>query len=219
MKMKFLNKDKDQGPGLDELNRRILDETLFGTRTLNKLVNDYIDGNLNKEDLDEVTDSEHRADRLKEKYIKLLFEDKRALPFLVEDRFKMITTLDKLNSKAEYVARFLEIMPFEVYDDIKEDFKELTDLCCQTVEKLIECMELIEKSFDDAYEKTFEVQSLRRKARSINFNLLEIIFKKTDNSTRIYLISKLIRGIYDIIAWAEDLADYLRGLIIKYPSK
>jgi predicted phosphate transport protein (TIGR00153 family) len=217
--MKFLNKDKNQGPSLDELNRRILDETLFGTRTLNKLVNDYIDGNLNEEDLDKVTDSEHRADRLKEKYIKLLFEDKRALPFLVEDRFKMITTLDKLNSRAEYVARFLEIMPFEVYDDIKEDFKELTDLCCQTVEYLIECMELIEESFDEAYEKTFEVQSLRRKARTINFNLLEIIFKKTDNSTRIYLISKLIRGIYDIIAWAEDLADYLRGLIIKYPSK
>ncbi len=217
--MKFLNKDKNQDPSLDELNRRILDETLFGTRTLNKLVNDYIDGNLNEEDLDKVTDSEHRADRLKEKYIKLLFEDKRALPFLVEDRFKMITTLDKLNSRAEYVARFLEIMPFEVYDDIKEDFKELTDLCCQTVEYLIECMELIEESFDEAYEKTFEVQSLRRKARTINFNLLEIIFKKTDNSTRIYLISKLIRGIYDIIAWAEDLADYLRGLIIKYPSK
>jgi uncharacterized protein Yka (UPF0111/DUF47 family) len=110
-------------------------------------------------------------------------------------------------------------MPFEVYDDIKGDFKQLTDLCCQTVENLIDCMELIEKSFDEAYEKTFEVQSLRRKARTINFNLLEIIFKKTDNSTRIYLISKLIRGIYDIIAWAEDLADYLRGLIIKYPSK
>lgn len=73
--MKFLNKDKDQGPSLEDLNRRILDETLIGTKTLNKLVNDYIDGNLNKEDLDEVTDSEQRADRLKEKYIKLLFED------------------------------------------------------------------------------------------------------------------------------------------------
>ncbi|TXT60604.1 MAG: hypothetical protein BAJALOKI2v1_90018 [Promethearchaeota archaeon] len=217
--VKFWKKDSEQGMSLEELNRKILEETKFGTNTLNKVINTYIDGNLNRKDLDEVTDSEHRADRLKEKYIKLLFEDKRALPFLVEDRFNIITMLDKVNSRSEYVARFLEIMPYGVYDDIKEDFKQLTELCCKTVEELIKCLELIETSFDEAYEKTFDVQELRREARKINFNLLEVIFKKTDNPTRVYLLSKLVRGVYDIIAWAEDLADYLRGLIIKYPSK
>jgi uncharacterized protein Yka (UPF0111/DUF47 family) len=87
------------------------------------------------------------------------------------------------------------------------------------MQELIETLELMETDFDAAYEKTFEIEATRREARKIKFELLEVLYKKTDNAIKIYLTSKLITYLYDIISHVEDIADYLRGLIIKYPSR
>jgi len=40
-----------------------------------------------------------------------------------------------------------------------------------------------------------------------------------DDPTKVYLTSKLVTYMYDIVSWVEETSDYLRGLIIKYPSK
>ena len=204
---------------LDEVNREFLSQSLTNIITLHELVNQFINKKLNKEDLEKVIQGEKKCDRIKERYVQVLFRDKRALPFLVEDRYSILMKLDKTNDKIEYFARFLEVYPFDLYEDIKEEFKILIDSTVETVQELTTCATLIETDFEGAYKKTFEIEAIRRKARKAKFELLNTIFKKTKDPTKVYLTSKLVTYIYDVASWAEEVSDYLRGLIIKYPSR
>ena len=204
---------------LDEVNREFLSQSLNNILTLHELVNLFINNKLKKKDLEKVIQGEKKCDRIKEKYVQVLFRDKRALPFLVEDRYNILMMLDETNDKIEFIARFFAVFPFDLYEDVKKDFNDLTDFTVETVEELLNCATLIETDFKAAYDKTFEIEAARRKARKAKFDLLEVVFKKTDNPTRIYLTSKLVTYIYEIAQWAEEVSDYLRGLIIKYPSR
>jgi len=210
---------KEKPNKLQEINEEYLAQTLKGAKTLHDLINQFIENKLNKADLEQVIESEHECDILKEKYTEVLFKEKRALPFLVEDRYKILMNIDQINDRTEFLARFMQVYPFELYDDIIEEFKILCDSCMQTVELLINCATLIETDFEGAYAKTFEVEERRREARKARFHLLDVIYQKSKDPTKVYLTSKLVTIIYEIAHWAEDVSDFLRGLIIKYPSR
>ncbi|MBD3214332.1 MAG: DUF47 family protein [Candidatus Lokiarchaeota archaeon] len=212
-------KSKDINKSIDEIAKEYNAQFLEGASVLNEIMKDFITNKLDKSRLDEVIESERKCDRIKEKYIQVLFQDKRALPFLVEDRYKIITLVDEALGKVEFIARFLKIYPFNLYDDISENFKKLCDTCYILIKMLMDTLELMETNFDDAYEKTIEIEKLRRDARKLRYSLLETIYKKTEEPTRVLLTSKLVNNVYNVIAWIEDIADYLRGLIIKYPTR
>lgn len=215
-KMKLLKEKKNE---LTEINKEFLTETLAGIEALHNTTSQFINDKLNKNELEDVIQSEKKCDRIKEKYVQVLFKDKRALPFLIEDRYNILMKLDQVNDKAEFFARFLQVYPFKLYTDLKEKFTILCDSCYNTVKELINCATLIETDFDGAYKLTFNVESIRREGRKAKFELLDILFKKNDDPTKIYLTSKLVTYIYDIASWAEQTSDYLRGLIIKYPTR
>lgn len=214
--MKLLKEKKNE---LTEVNKEFLTETLNGIETLHNAFMQFIEDSLNKTDLEKVIKTEQKCDRLKEKYVQILFKDKRALPFLVEDRYNILLKLDQVNDKAEFFARFLEVYPFSLYEDVKEKFINLCNFCYETVKELINCATLIETDFDEAYKITFEIEAIRRKARKEKFELLDILFKKKEEPLKVYLTSKLVTYVYDIAQWAEETSDYLRGLIIKYPTR
>ena len=214
--MKFLKKDKNE---LETINTEFLEVTLTGSKTLHKLLTDFIENKLKKEELEDVVLCEKKCDTLKEKYFELLFKNKRALPFLVEDRYHIVNMIDKVNGRNEFIARSLRVYPFGSYPDINDDFRKLNDVYLKTIEELINCTIIIEMDFKAAFKLTFRIEELRREARALKFKLLEVIYKKTDNPIRVYIISKLIQFVYDVVAWVEDISDYLRGLIIKYPNK
>lgn len=214
--MKLLKEKKNE---LTEINKEFLTETLVGIEALHKATSRFINDKLNKNELEDVIQSEKKCDRIKEKYVQVLFKDKRALPFLVEDRYNILMKLDQVNDKAEFFARFLQVYPFNLYAEIKEKFITLCDSCYNTVKELVNCATLIETDFDGAYKVTFNVESIRREARKAKFELLDLLFKKKDDPTKIYLTSKLVTYIYEIASWAEQTSDYLRGLIIKYPTR
>ncbi|TXT66614.1 MAG: hypothetical protein BAJALOKI3v1_20077 [Promethearchaeota archaeon] len=212
-------KSKDTHKSIDQIAKEYNAQFLEGASVLNEIMKDFITNKLDKTRLDEVIESERKCDRIKEKYIQVLFQDKRALPFLVEDRYKIITMVDEALGKVEFIARFLKIYPFDLYDDISEDFKKLCNTCYSLIKMLIDTLELMETNFDGAYEKTIEIEKMRREARKLRYSLLETIYKKTEEPTRVLLTSKLVNNVYNVIAWIEDIADYLRGLIIKYPTR
>ena len=215
-KLKLL---KDKKSELDEVNKEFLAETLNGSALLHEALSTFIDDKLKKESLEGVIQVERKCDLLKEKYTQVLFKDKRALPFLVEDRYNILMMIDKVNDKMEFFARFLEVYPFKLYKEIKDEFKNLSSSCAQAVEELVNCAILIETDFDGAYKKTFEIEEKKREARTAKFNLLGKLYKMKDDPTRVYLTSKLVTYIYDIVSWVEETSDYLRGLIIRYPSR
>ena len=85
---------KEKKRKLDDVKTEFQNEILNGVKILNSIITDFINDKMDKEKLQQVIDSEKHCDRLKEEYINLLFKKKRALPFIVEDRYKMITSLD-----------------------------------------------------------------------------------------------------------------------------
>jgi len=214
--MKLLKEKKNE---LDEINKEFLAETLNGSALLHEALSTFVDGKLKIESLEGVIKVEKRCDELKEKYVQVLYRDKRALPFLVEDRYNILMMIDTVNDKMEFFSRFLRIYPFKLYKEIKDEFRNLYRASSLAVEKLVDCATLIETDFDGAYKKTFEIEEKKREARTAKFNLLGKVYKMNDDPTKVYLTSKLVTYMYDIVSWAEETSDYLRGLIIKYPSK
>ncbi|MBY9014717.1 MAG: DUF47 family protein [Candidatus Lokiarchaeota archaeon] len=214
--MKLLKEKKNE---LDEINKEFLAETLNGSALLHEALSTFINDKLKKESLEGIIKTEKKCDELKDKYTQVLFRDKRALPFLVEDRYNILMMIDSVNDKMEFFSRFLEVYPFKLYKEIKDDFKKLCSACSQAVEELVNCAILIETDFDAAYKKTFEIEERKREARTAKFILLGKLYKMKDDPIKVYLTSKLVTYIYEIVSWVEETSDYLRGLIIKYPSK
>ena len=215
--MKFL---KDKKAKLLEASNEFHAHVLKGSDLLHECINDLIEGKLNKKKLEEVIKSEHEADVAKENYIKILYEDKRALPFLIEDRYRLIKYIDIISDKSEELARGLQVFPFDCYDDIKGGMKNLNNIYEESVKLLVEMINLMETDFKTAFEKSFTMETLKRKGRESKYKILEVIYKKSEEkSLQIYLTSKICIKLYDMIRMAEEISDFLRSLIVKYPSK
>jgi predicted phosphate transport protein (TIGR00153 family) len=206
---------------LEDINQEFQEEIRNSAEKLYFYLSDYIDDKIveSKNKFQEIIEGETRCDELKENYIRLLFKERRALPFLVEDRYTIIILFDKIMNKLELIARYMQINPFKLDLEIKEDMKEYIKLYYNTVIQLLNLSLLMEKNFRGAYEITFEIERLRLEAHNLKFKILESIFKKTDEPLKVNLTWKLISLIYDVISYAEEISDFLRGLIMKYPRR
>ncbi|MBY9021588.1 MAG: DUF47 family protein, partial [Candidatus Lokiarchaeota archaeon] len=138
--MKLLKEKKNE---LDEINKEFLAETLNGSALLHEALSTFTDDKLKKESLEGVIKTEKKCDEIKDKYTQVLFRDKRALPFLIEDRYNILMMIDTVNDKMEFFSRFLQVYPFKLYKEIKEEFKILYSACSQAVEELVNCAILI----------------------------------------------------------------------------
>lgn len=216
-----MRKLKPKKSNLEQINEDFQEGIRSAAERFFFYLNDFIDDKLKaaNQKFEEIILYEEKCDTLKERYIELLFKERRALPFLVEDRHNIITSLDKVLNKYEYLSRYLQIFPFKIYPEIREDLKAYNKLTFDTVNQILNCSLLMESSFSGAYEITFEVERLRKEAHSIKFKILGVIFKKTEEPLRVNLTWKIVSLMYDIIAWSEQISDYLRGLIIKYPNR
>jgi len=211
---------QDKKKKLLETADKFHNEILKGLDLLHECINDLINGKMSTTKLDDVIESEHMADGAKENYINILYSDRRALPFLVEDRYRIIKYLDIISDDSEELARGLKVFPFELDDDIKEDLRILNDLCEQTIKLLVEMISLMETDFKTAYQKSFEIEKLKRSGREAKYCILDIIYQKSEaKSLKVYLTSKICIKIFNMIQRAEEISDFLRGLIVKYPSK
>ncbi len=195
-------------------------EVLKGSHLLHECLNDLIQGKLDKAKLEKVIQAEHEGDRAKERYIEVLYKDKRALPFLVEDRYRLIKYLDIVSDYSEELARDLKVYPFQLFDDIKEEMHKLNDIYENTVKALVEMINRMETDFKSAYQISFNIETLKREARVAKYDILGIIYQKPqEKSLRVYLTSKICIKMFDMIESTEEISDFLRSLIIKYPSK
>ncbi|MFX1323346.1 MAG: DUF47 family protein [Promethearchaeota archaeon] len=217
MKLKLKSDKKSQ---LLEAASKFNMEVLEGSLLLHDFINDLLGGKVDKKKLDNVIQCEHNADVAKENYINILYKDKRALPFLIEDRYRIIKYLDIVSDNSEELARGLKVYPFELFDDIKEDMKTINDIYQETIDSLIDMVNLMETDFKTAYEKSFHIETLKRKARQAKYDILGTIYQKPEEkSLRVYLTSKICIKMFDMIVRAEEISDFLRSLIVKYPSK
>jgi len=204
---------------ISDISKEFLDELSKGINALQECINNLIENKVDQSKLDEVITCEHKCDRIKERFIETLFKDKKALPFLVEDRYKIMNAIDGISDKTEGIARHMKVFPFEVFQEIREELRNLTSYSKEVVEILIDCIGLMETDFKAAYQKTLNIESLKRKARHSKYDILEIIYKKKEEALRVILTSNLTNQIFDLIGMTEEISDYLRGLILKYPNQ
>jgi len=217
MKLKLV---KDKRSQLLTAASEFNNEVLNGSLLLHECINDLIDGKLDQKKLADVVKCEHNADLAKEKYINMLYKDKRALPFLIEDRYRLIKYLDIISDSSEELARGLTVFPFYLFDDIRTEMKKLNDLYQETIDTLVDTVNLMETDFKTAYQKTFHIETLKRAAREVKYKILGIIYQKgQEKSLRVYLTSKICIKMFDMIVRSEEISDFLRSLIVKYPSK
>lgn len=217
MKLKL---KKDKKSAMLDVAGKFYTEVLDGSLLLHECINDLINGKIIKKKLDNVIECEHKADIAKENYINVLYKDKRALPFLIEDRYRIIKYLDIVSDNSEELARGLKVFPFELFDDMKKDMKVINDLYQEAIDTLVDMVNLMETDFKTAYQKSFHIETLKRSARQTKYSILETLYQKPEKeSLRIYLTSKICIKIFDMIIRAEEISDFLRSLIVKYPSK
>ena len=152
---------KEKKNELISINREFLSETLNGSALLHEALSTFVEDKLKTDSIEGVIQAERKCDEIKEKYVQVLFRDKRALPFLVEDRYNILMMIDTANDRMEFFARFLAVYPFKLYKEIKDEFSSLCSSCAQSVEELVNCATLIETDFDGAYKKTFEIEELQ----------------------------------------------------------
>lgn len=214
---------KEKKLKLEALNTKFQEEIRNGAEKLFFYLSDFIENKLVEAEADkkfqEIIICEKKCDRLKEKYLELLFKEKRALPFLLEDRYKIIISLDKIVNRFEYLSRYLQVYPFEIYSELRQSLNTLNKLSLETINQLLNCTLLMETSFSGAHEITFDIEQLRRDAHDLKFKMLHTIFSKKDEPLRVNLTWKIISLLYDIISAAEEISDFLRELIIKYPNR
>ena len=210
---------KEKKNDLIEVSEEYQRELLKCMEALHESIDTLIEKKISQTKLDEVIACEHACDQLKEKYIEVIYKQKRALPFLIEDRYKIINSLDNIADKSEGLARHMKIYPFEIYQDIKEEMTTLNNITLESIKNLIEVVALMETDFSTALTKTFRSEEFKREARNSKYKILEIIYTKTDDALKSVITANLVSKMFDIIAMAEEFSDYLRGLIIKYPSK
>ena len=217
MKLKL---KKDKKSDMLDTAGKFYTEVLDGSLLLHECIDDLINGKIIKKKLDNVIECEHKADIAKENYINVLYKDKRALPFLIEDRYRIIKYLDIVSDNSEELARGLKVFPFELFDDLKKDMKVINDLYLEAIDTLMDMVNLMETDFKTAYQKSFHIETLKRSARQTKYSILETLYQKPEKeSLRIYLTSKICIKIFDMIIRTEEISDFLRSLIVKYPSK
>jgi uncharacterized protein Yka (UPF0111/DUF47 family) len=215
-----LNLKKDKRNELLSAASKFYMEVLEGSLLLHECINDLVNGKIDKKKLDNVINCEHKADLAKENYINVLYKDKRALPFLIEDRYRIIKYLDVVSDNSEELARGLKVYPFKLLDDIKENMKILNDFYQETIDILVDMVNLMETDFKSAYQKSFQIETLKQNAREAKYNILGTLYKKPEEkSLRVYLTSKICIKMFDMIVRSEEISDFLRSLIVKYPSK
>jgi predicted phosphate transport protein (TIGR00153 family) len=217
--VKNLRKKKSD---LDDLNTEFQEEIRNGAEKLFFYMSDFIDNKFDETEADEkfqeIILCEKKCDRLKEKYLELLFKEKRALPFLLQDRYKILIPLDKIVNRFEYLSRYVQVYPFEIYPELRKSLNKLNEYTFEIMNQLLNCTLLMETSFSGANEITYDIEQLRRNAHDLKFKMLDTIFSKKDEPLRVNLTWKIISLLYDIISAAEEISDFLRELIIKYPN-
>ncbi|MCD6483953.1 MAG: DUF47 family protein [Candidatus Odinarchaeota archaeon] len=169
-----------------------------------------------KVNANKVIELEDSADKIRREVTKLIRE--LTIPYVGQDRFKLLDLIDDIADRAELLARYLLIYPLPVPNEIIESLKELGNKTLAVVSKMFKAEKALWTDIHKAIEIVEEVQTLREDTRSAQFDLIKIIFQgDIDTETKIMLkeISVFLGRIADK---AEEIADYISFIGLKYKA-
>lgn len=186
---------------------------------LNDTVHNYCDKNLKeaRKHANLVIDFEAKADNSRRALEKMLYKGV-VLPFGRGAKYELLESVDDVADKAELVARLILIEKLNIPKNLSKDFKELSGTVLEAANHLKEAIIYLDQNLDKAISHAVKVELIREKARQIEFRLIEKLFSKLDGALSIILLKELITLIGSVADKAEEAADRVVSLAVKYQA-
>ena len=134
---------------------------------------------------------------------------------------RLIRRFDLISEQTKEAARYLTIIPYlEIPLDIRERIEEMSRLASESVDLLVNAVKaLIEGDDKKALSQSTKVEELEEKGDEINMTARKLLLnygEKAPNPALVVLLRDFIEALENIIDFAEDAADYIRILALKY---
>jgi len=194
-----------------------VEETYMTIEYFEEAVKAFIQGDLNAKTIaiEKVRESEHRADLLRSKMVKMLSES-LLLPPDREDLMHFVKTLDKIADWTNGAARILGFIEQRLPDSVLKNISTATELIVESVTKLREAISaVIKNDLKKALIDCEEVDHIEHEADDQKKLLIEaIIHTKLEPTSLLlsYQLAEYLEGVTDKI---EDAADFIKVLAIK----
>jgi len=165
--------------------------------------------------IENVRDSEHKADILRSKMVRELSEG-LLLPPDREDMMRFVKSLDRIADWTNGAARILGFIEERPADSILKNISQGTDLIFRSVSRLKEAIyALARNDLKKALEDCEEVDRIESEADDQKKFLIEVIIHtKLEPATLLlcYQLAEYLEGVTDKI---EDAADFVKVAVIK----
>jgi predicted phosphate transport protein (TIGR00153 family) len=165
--------------------------------------------------IENVRDSEHRADVLRSKMVKELSES-LLIPPDREDLMRFVKSLDRIADWTNGAARILGFLEEKLSDNILKNISSGTELIFLSISRLKEAIHALAKNdLKKALEDCEEVDRIEHEADDQKKTLIEaIIHTKLEPVTLLlcYQLAEYLEGVTDKI---EDAADFIKVAVVK----
>ncbi|MHA1370970.1 MAG: DUF47 domain-containing protein [Promethearchaeota archaeon] len=170
-----------------------------------------------KELISSIIADEKKVDRLRESFIEKLYTKKGFLPkFVANDNLFIIERLDAVEDDMEIVARYCNLYQYKIPDPLKPDFIRLADEAEDVVKKLVNAVTLLYQDFSKAKKATDEIQTERRDAREVQWELMKQLHALDVDPKSTFMLQALIRILMKVVDKSEEFSDILYSMAIKY---
>jgi len=207
----------DKGKEFYKTLETFITEVHSSVKYLNDTVRNYCDGKSReaRKFANFVIDFETKADSSRRSLEKMLYTGV-VLPFGRGAKYELLESVDDVADKAELVARLILIERLKVRQNLRKDLKELSGTVLEVVNNLKEAVLQLDINLDKAVAHATSVELMREKARQIEFKLIEKLFSKMRADINIILLKELISLIAAVADKAEEAADRVVSLAVKY---
>ncbi len=134
---------------------------------------------------------------------------------------RLIRRFDLISEQSKEASRYLTIIPYlEIPVKIREQVEEMSRLASESVDLLVNAVKaLIEGDDKKALSQAIRVEEIEEKGDEVNMAARKLLLDyggKVENPALIVLLRDFIESLENITDFAEDAADYIRIIALKY---
>ncbi len=197
----------------------LVNKIVKGLRNSIKLLNEMRVGEALKQ-ISECIQNDTKADNIRRK---ILYEISRFVEDVDvrESIVRLIRRFDLVAEWSKEASRYLSIIPYlEIPADIRDKVEKLSGYAVESADLLVDAVEsLFEGDIEVAREHACRVEELEEKADEVNVAARKLLLKygeKIKNPAFIVMLKDFIESLENIVDYAEDAADYVRALAIRF---
>jgi len=186
---------------------------------LRKALHHYCEGDMESAKVfsKQVVSLEAKADEVRRLAEKKLYTGV-LIPFGREDKYALMEAIDDIADKAEIIVRLAEIEKPEIPAPLKADIKILSNQVELSSQVLKEAVEYLNTDINKAIKTASKVELVREKVRNLEFEILKKLLASKKKNLDILLLKELISLTGQVADKAEEAADRVISLAVKYQS-